>query len=65
MEVNRIMAEKIKINCPLCRGKGVKECSNCNGKGYIEDGSDCPACKAVGYFQCTKCEGTGLYETYR
>ena len=53
---------KIGLQCPGCRGHGVKLCNTCNGKRRQE----CRVCEGEGYFMkngqaesCSVCSGVG------
>jgi hypothetical protein len=46
-----------KIDDPVCKGKGHKDCADCHGVGVI--GPACPTCDH-GQVKCDECKGTGL-----
>src|SRR5574343_2007104 len=55
--------------CPVCKGEGGDECSDCGGDGRLEcgccDGSgeeSCSDCGGDEKVECPECEGTGEIE---
>lgn len=46
--------------CPVCHGRGERDCLKCHGKGHIK-GKKCLDCKGRGYIVCWRCNGSKMW----
>ena len=53
---------KESVGCSHCNNTGIQDCTNCNGKGYIDwnwDTMSCGHCFGKGEYPCTRCNPEG------
>ena len=57
-----VQCEVIRSDCALCKGSGVRVCSDCGGSGLCAEcgGSGKGTALATLYKQCVTCEGRGI-----
>ena len=69
---NPLSAQRVKLQCPQCKGYGYLICGYCQGSAvvytqvydyfneqFVYQQSTCPNCKGYAKFRCAKCGGSG------